>query len=327
MQIELKIWQPKDKAVVDEFVKLISTVLMPKQYNQKLFLWKHKNNFWGPSIIAYAVNEGRVIAIRAFWRHQLSYNGRCLLGFQPCDTATHPDFQRQGMFTTLTHLALEEAEKQGASLIFNFPNSNSKIGNLKMGWQDIGGALTLLKPLKPIKTLLYFTSHLKTISSFIPDQKSSTAKTPRFDNILVSDGRLGEGVIAGKRNPDMLAWRFANHPNFNYELIKGDGTDTIVKLGVRGSLRELSILDILTDSDVPSKDQIVQLLTIIKSHYKADIVTMVLTSGHPLVKSLQRCGFWKAPNRMNFTARPVGKLKNEILKSQWALTAGDVDTL
>ena len=54
------------------------------------------------------------------------------------DTATHPDFQGKGIFTTLTLGAIPDLRDDGVDLVFNTPNDKSRPGYLKMGWSEVG---------------------------------------------------------------------------------------------------------------------------------------------------------------------------------------------
>ncbi len=55
------------------------------------------------------------------------------------DTATHPDHQGRGIFSTLTPTRSRRCGSR-ADLVFNTPNEKSLPGYLKMGWQIVGQA-------------------------------------------------------------------------------------------------------------------------------------------------------------------------------------------
>ena len=61
------------------------------------------------------------------------------------DTATHPDFRGQGVFSALTLGALEELRSDGVAFVFNTPNERSRPGYLKMGWQPVGQVRVLAR--------------------------------------------------------------------------------------------------------------------------------------------------------------------------------------
>ena len=62
------------------------------------------------------------------------------------DTATHPDFQRRGIFRNLTTTALDELAASGVDFIFNTPNDKSRPGYLQLGWEDVGRLATTVRP-------------------------------------------------------------------------------------------------------------------------------------------------------------------------------------
>ena len=238
--LEIKLWNHRDRRPVEEFVKTLKIVFPEGDFSTAYFLWKYMDNPWGPSIITYAEDPvtHKVAAVRAFWRHRVHYRDRILLAFQPCDTATHPDFRKQGLFRKITALALDEAKKQNASFVFNFPNPYSKPGYLKMGWQDMGKVITLIKPLNFRKLLWHILRNKGKPGRYVP-LKKTTGLGQKWDSgvfeHLHARNELAETeTVYGDRDGEMLCWRFFRHPNNAYELINCDGFRAIAKLGWRG---------------------------------------------------------------------------------------------
>ena len=140
------------QAVITQFAALLSDVYQ-RSISAEHMMWKHLHNPVGPSLITYAQDEqGNMGAARAFWP---MYSEKGPL-YQPCDTVTHPNFQRRGLFSTLTKMCLDKVENHAA--IVNFPNHNSYPAYLKLGWQlyaenkkTIG--LSVFKSAKPISDL------------------------------------------------------------------------------------------------------------------------------------------------------------------------------
>jgi GNAT superfamily N-acetyltransferase len=68
-------------------------------------------------------------------------------GLLSLNTATDPDFQHQGIFTTLAESVYEDAAGRFA-LVFGFPNGRSAPGFFhRLGWQDLGAPPVLVRPL------------------------------------------------------------------------------------------------------------------------------------------------------------------------------------
>ena len=306
--LEIKLWNHRDTGRVEMFVKTLKIVFPEGNFSVEYFLWKHRLSPWGPSIVSYAEEPvtGKVAAVRAFWRHHICYHDRILLAFQPCDTATHPDFRKQGLFRQLTQLALEEAQKQKASFIFNFPNPQSKSLYLKMGWQDMGKVVTLIKPLNFRKLLWHIFCNKGRPGRYVPS-KRITGSEQKWDSGILEqlhpiNGLAETEMIYGDRDGAMLYWRFSKHPNNDYELISCDGFSAIVRLGMRGRLRELMIVEPFFRTDKSYSIQLKDLCEFIKTAYYPDIVTVLFTKEHSFVESFRENGFYSVPNRINFVA-------------------------
>ena len=271
--LKIKLWDNKDAEKVEAFVDILKTVFPESDHSAAFFLWKHTQNPWGPSIVTYAEEPvtGKVAAVRAFWRHQIGYSDKILLAFQPCDTATHPDFRKQGLFRKLTQLALEEAQKQKASFVFNFPNPQSKPGYLKMGWHDMGRVITLFKPLNFRRILKHLLINRGKPGRFVPLKKVS-GHGQEWDSEalgqLHSRNKMEEtAAIHGGRDGGMLYWRFLRHPNNAYELIDCDSCSAIVCLGRRGRLRELLIVEPLFRINESNRMQLNVFCAFVKKTY------------------------------------------------------------
>lgn len=115
---------------------------------EAMFRWKHFENPFGVSPMWVAVADGRIVGLRAFMRWQFEREGRVIKAVRAVDTATDPDFQGKGLFTLLTLTALPALRAEGVHMVFNTPNTKSRPGYLKMGWQDIGTLRPVLRPVR-----------------------------------------------------------------------------------------------------------------------------------------------------------------------------------
>jgi GNAT superfamily N-acetyltransferase len=114
----------------------------------ELWAWKHVLNPFGPSFVFVAVADGgRIAGVRAMMRWRLvTPDGDVLTCLRPVDTATHPQYERQGIFRRLTMTALDAARAEGVHLVFNTPNDKSGPGYLRMGWEEVGQIGVLVRP-------------------------------------------------------------------------------------------------------------------------------------------------------------------------------------
>src|SRR4029079_3500391 len=100
--------------------------------------WKHVDNAFGRSPMWVACDGERIAGFRAFMRWEFEGAGEVKRAVRTVDTATHPDYQGQGIFTKLTLAGLEELAAEGVDFVFNTPNDKSRPGYLKMGWHVLG---------------------------------------------------------------------------------------------------------------------------------------------------------------------------------------------
>jgi GNAT superfamily N-acetyltransferase len=202
-----------------------------------LFSWKHQRNPFGRSIILLAESEGRIAGVRAFMRWNLTTPGgdvlRCV---RAVDTATHPDFQRRGIFSKLTMAAVEAAHDDGVHMIFNTPNPKSGAGYLKMGWSEVGRIGIQIRPtLRVIKG--------EADPDVLPDP-SSWLRTVTQAADLPAGSRPAEGLRTA-RDTAYLAWRFEQHPTANYFQAGTPEGTAVLRPNVRNHRRELVVSDLL----------------------------------------------------------------------------------
>jgi GNAT superfamily N-acetyltransferase len=121
--------------------------LIPKSV--KFWNWKHIENPFGKSKIILAFDGEMLVGVRAFMCWQFSNTTKIVKCVRAVDTAVHPSYQGNGIFSKLTIAALNNCKNDNIKLVFNTPNKISKIGYLKLGWVEIGKLpLRLLIPFK-----------------------------------------------------------------------------------------------------------------------------------------------------------------------------------
>ncbi len=119
----------------------------PGEPHEALFRWKHLANPAGESPMWLAEADGRVAGFRAMMRWELrTPEGDRLSAVRAVDTATHPAFQRRGVFSRLTSAAVEELTAAGVGIVFNTPNDRSRPGYLKLGWIEVGRLPLAVRP-------------------------------------------------------------------------------------------------------------------------------------------------------------------------------------
>jgi GNAT superfamily N-acetyltransferase len=204
--------------------------------------WKHELNPFGPSIVLVATSGDRMAGVRALMRWQLIGPGGVTLEcVRPVDTATHPDFERRGIFRRLTMEALEVARDMGVDLVFNTPNPKSGAGYLSMGWKEVGGIGVLARP-RPGRAL-------EPVAGSVPDLSAIVPVATDFMPLDLTD-RPPRGLRT-PRTADYQTWRFARHPTVRYGTIGGASGAALVRGGVRGRRVELVLSDLLGTAGSP----------------------------------------------------------------------------
>lgn len=200
----------------------------------ELFRWKHFDNPFGRSIALVAEEDERIVGLRTFMRWNLTTpEGETLRCVRAVDTATHPDYQRMGIFRRLTEEGVEIARDDGVDMIFNTPNEKSKPGYLKMGWQEVAPIGAMVRPAltmvsrhggRDLDPAQYLHDPAPVIVDDLSDRPPNGLRTPR--------------------TPDYLAWRFAGHPSARY-FVTGDASGSaVVRPNLRNGRRELVLADV-----------------------------------------------------------------------------------
>lgn len=162
---KLKKWEG-DEEELKIFCSLLSSVYKI-EFDINEFIWKHNNNPLGKSIIYFALNSnGDYVAARAFWR---IYHPN-VVAYQPCDTVTHEDYRRKGLFSLTTKACLKEIQED--SLVLNFPNNSSYPAYLNLGWEtytslciDFSFSLSIKKKLTLVTVVEFLNKNFSNVLS------------------------------------------------------------------------------------------------------------------------------------------------------------------
>ncbi|MEX2250745.1 MAG: GNAT family N-acetyltransferase [Acidimicrobiia bacterium] len=202
----------------------------------ELWAWKHVINPFGPSIVLLAWFGDRIAGVRALMRWDLlTVQGRQVRCVRPVDTSTHPDFERRGVFKTLTLEAVALARETGIDLIFNTPNRRSGAGYLSMGWREVGAIGVLARP--------RFGFRVGPDGQNAPSLEDVAPGALGFLPIQMPD-RPPRGLRT-PRTAEYQRWRFGSHPTVRYGTVAdGDGA-AVVRVGVRSGRTELVLSDLL----------------------------------------------------------------------------------
>jgi GNAT superfamily N-acetyltransferase len=307
--------------------------------------WKHHANPFGTSYGLYAWDEAeqRAAGLRVLMRwvfHDKA--GNELQAVRAVDTATHPAYQRQGIFSRLTRQAITELSAESVACIFNTPNQKSLPGYLKMGWQVAAQWPLYIKPLHPLRMVwrrlrpqadsrtwpftAYFGAKILTWPAFVAAYSN---QLPDF--LAASEATRRQVGLRTPRTLEYLDWRYGQHPTVHYGVYAETTTTNqlvgfaILRPNARYGWQEI----VLTELCLAGPDEATgrRLLRNLTRQLRGDYVIAHFAEATTERRLLRQSGFFRLPRQqMIFTVRPLQPgLEWLSQPAQWDLTLGDLE--
>jgi GNAT superfamily N-acetyltransferase len=295
----------------------------------ELFRWKHLESPFGPSFMLVAEQEARMVGLRAFMRWRFVAGGRTVRAARAVDTATHPDFQGQGIFSRLTRALLEVVDGE-VDLVFNTPNAKSGPGYLKMGWSEVGRVPVMVRVRRPLRVLA------KGWPGAAPTGPS-TVEAPPAATVLERGGEVAallgrEPVAPGLATPRDLAylrWRYGTAPLLDYRAVTEERGGELAGLAVfrvrrRGRLWESTIGEVLAGGD---RRTAARLLGRVAAAARVDHLTLHAPRRSLVARAAARAGFLPAPGGIRLVVNPRGPdlRPDPAALGGWSLSLGDLE--
>lgn len=334
---EIKIWDPNNDEIVSQFLNVLCLAFNNKDiFTKESFLWTHRDNPAGHSIISYASDSktDSVVAICPFWISKMRIHDEEYFGTQAVDVATHPDYQKLGLLKKLSSYSMDQSSRRNAVFFFTFPNhlSGSYRGFLKLGIKDQGRFYYLFKPvrnhLKIPYMLLKKRNELKIFNQTPKLQPESINLQIIGDqlNFFINQRRKWLDIWSCDRSAEFYKWRFVDHPKHKYEVIKNDDFIAFIRRGYRSDLYEIKLSDLLFNiNDKNNKHLIKKIIKIIKTEYSPDIISICLTKNHPYFKFFKNSRFVPAPFRTRHLSIDLPICPEHLRSKKMALSNIDVD--
>jgi hypothetical protein len=198
-----------------------------------------------------AESDGELAGFRTFVRWEFEHpDGRVRRAVRAVDTATHPAFQGQGIFTRLTRAALDELRDDGVDFVFNTPNDKSRPGYLKMGWSEVGRLPVRVRPSGPRALWRMARARVPAGKWSLPCT-AGWAPVDVFADAGVVDLLASQPPAAGlrtRRTVEQLRWRYGLEP-LHYRVVTAGGAASrgllVFRLRPRGSAVEVVVADVL----------------------------------------------------------------------------------
>lgn len=321
------------------------------RFSPEYWRWKHHgNNSFGPSKGVYAWDEGekRAAGLRIFMRWSfISANGEYVKAVRAVDTATHPDYRRKGIFSTLTKLAVRELKEEGVHFIFNTPNDKSLPGYLKMGWKVAGRVPMYVRALRPLRLVAaafgrtaagspggepdwreFFTSNIISWRDF-----ESSSKDELSELISVFEAKRRRVGYRTARSAEYMSWKYGGNPNAAYgvcPLYGGPGGlegFAVLRPGRRFGLREAVLSEMVLRR--PDAALGASLLREVIKNVKADYIVSHFQKGTFERKAAVRAGFLRIPHKgMTLAVRTLNTLPggdDPERFENWDIGLGDLE--
>jgi GNAT superfamily N-acetyltransferase len=301
--------------------------------------WKHHQNPFGRSAAIIAESAGEIVGLRVFMRWNWETSGKILRSVRAVDTATHPSWRGQGIFSRLTLALVEQMRDEQVAFVFNTPNEFSRPGYLKMGWTDLGRVSLWIRPRVSGRLTRDVLQRIW--------RKSGTEQKPviesgfphvsdllRHDEMIefAEPQRLNGPSLQTSMNVQYIEWRYANNPGFAYFTTwkcSNDGAAAIIfRESRRGNLRELRLCQILLNSSPSSSSVAKHLISEVIKKSRPDYAVGMSTAANER-KALLGAGFIPLPRAGPiFTVRQLNETPETAYlfdRSAWSLCIGDLE--
>jgi GNAT superfamily N-acetyltransferase len=326
--------RPSEPEDTDDILELMRLSLGdgPIPRRDEYWRWKHVTNPFGPSPSLLAFAGEQLVGLRVFMRWTWRAGALTVRAVRAVDTATHPDFQGQGIFSKLTKALLEKMRAEGVSFVFNTPNNKSRPGYLKMGWISVGRVTLWLRP--------RMGGMIRSVVA--PGSRANDDRLGSPASELVADPALAPfcEALAGRADrfstppsAKYLRWRYAEIPSFQYRAVWNisgrDGAVAIFRAKDDTKLRELRVCQLLVGESPRSRRMGRQLVRALVSDASAQFVSAMTSFGSPVQSVLLGSGFVPAP-RLGpiMTVRPLAGTSSgpdPLKRSGWDLSIGDLE--
>lgn len=165
-----------DAPALDAYAAMLSRVFgASDKFTPRSLAWRYRDNPAGSVVGADAWAGETLAAHYVTCPAAMTLEGEAARGLLSLNTATHPDFQGRGLFTTLAEATYAAGADQGFDFVFGVANANSTPGFVrKLGFQLVAPLAAGVLPFPP----------------------------RRFETAPVR--------MAGDWSPEALAWRLAN---------------------------------------------------------------------------------------------------------------------
>lgn len=313
------------------------------RWSAQYYRWKHEQNPFGPSPGWVAEADGEIVALRIFLRWSWLSGGRRLVAFRAVDTAVHPSFRRQGLFSRLTGQALAELAREGGRFVFNTPNRRSLPGYLALGWRLVGRVPLLVYLRRPVRMAAAALGRSGAGGS-APLDGEELSRIPVLLEALAGAGwdDLGDATDEDDRQDDRLRtplsaeylrWRYDAVPGYRYRALHETNRKGVAALIFhrrrRTGLEEVKISEVLMRGGSRGREMAADLLAWLARTVEADYLVAVAAHGTAERQVLRGAGFLPArlvgPRLVTRALAPLDGTADPAAATGWRCSLGDLE--
>jgi GNAT superfamily N-acetyltransferase len=252
-----------------EIIKLIKISLGESIVRKSTTIWnfKHIDNPFGPSYILVATEKESFVGVRALMKWNWQLGNQVWVAYRAVDTATHPDFQGQGIFKKLTLQALDDVQKEHETFVFNTPNDKSRPGYLKMGWVIVDAL-----PIAIVPTVVYFFLSIFRKKAV----KTNQIQNERLDELCITHNHVlsRTNSIFTPKSASYLKWRFEENPMQKYHVVSTNDWYIAMYVKKHRFFTELRIVEVIINEGDSFKREIRNAIIDYAIHNRCWIITL-----------------------------------------------------
>jgi len=276
--------------------------------NIEWFNWKFFNSPHGKSIMTIATVDNKIVGSNSYGIYPLERNNEIIKAIMPYDAFVHKDFQNRGIFKKLIQAAEEKAKKEEIQLLLAFPNVNSLPGFREMNWVFKSNFISYwIKPSFKLNLLLHCFDLKKRFKPNKPNGQNSF----NFSDVSYA---IYNDEVHGSWNLEYLNWRFCELPQAEYVFVKDDLTEYVLRIGLRGRLKEAQILYLNTKKNLVTRKDFMILRKKLQKEMKIDLLSFPISTIHPLNKKMGKNGFFNVKSKTNFVYKVLDRNLDENLE-------------
>lgn len=327
--------------------------------------WQRAANPAGLALVALAKETASGKIIGQLWviPLRIQVGNEVHLGSVMVNLVVHPNYRRQGIFSSLVPFCYEEAQRLGVQFSYGFPNPNSYPGFVgRLAWADIGRARLFVRPLNigrliprlgrgMLQHILAATGRAVGRFVFRPRPLGPDATQMAIAEVDTEDTALddfwrrvrGKHPVTVVRDARFLHWRYTQIPERKYLVLAARQGGLIVAYVV---LRCVTIEGILcgmvvdflaepTERGRLAGEVLLHRAAVHFQHSDVDLAGCLMLPVAEEISLLRRQGYVLCPSRLQPQPFPVILRANEGVPGwhmlhdirRWFLTMGDFDAV